>query len=915
MPKSTPQSPLKRREVEILQLTSQGMTKSDIAIALVLSMETVAWYGRQVFKKLEVKSWDEALARGIELGLIDAPALPEPTEAEVFASPTEQAPIDEPVVQAEEPPVQGRAAAALSESSTEIPIVILPGLVDALAPALPLAEPSQPTESSPGEEEASVPVHPTTEFEVTGPLPTFDEDEGVTVSTVIAPATYSLSDEFDLAGAIPPASQPAQSHPTQWDVEALSALAGSSSHPHHGDIDEEEWTHRSLSTPSDELLRFDTYADDTGVYGPTEAMPDWEMFSPNPPAETEAIPNEPSSVNADVDLVVNDEEIERSDPSPVEDPPGDEIPALAETMWVDEPAATEDSADQPYEDESAAEAIGDNLETDHPAEWPAEVWHNAVESGEPFPIIDEIDDLQDQEPVGIQTSDEAVDEVMAAEEIETPVGHRTYHPARKLPLPTGAFIGREREMRELKQLLVDHRVIHLTGLAGVGKTRLALETAHQLRDEFAGRVHYVYLSSITQAALQSAVALHLIGNPGTELQGQGKSLLILDHADKTSKPSSMVAELLSARPDLQIIVTSRDWMGISGAAELKVLPLEVPGIHPRKAPNWSSLLESAAMRLFVRATEQALPGYSLRESDATALGHLCGRSQGIALLIEVLAAHLRVYPPPIILMQLDNRLRGLGGGRADPSMQQSLNGVLGWSYNLLKRDEQLALAGLSLLVGGWGEETAAAVLGRFVNSPVAEILRQLAHKRFIQVLSPVDESKRYTMPDAVRDFAAIKLHQHELYLEILRAFVGAFWTMVESPGIDPTQWLASVEAEIDNIRSVLRLGVEHRAAEMLTRMTLGLWPLWEATERYEEADYWFSLALAQAGPKNQEEQSHIRLISANVALRRGNPQQAMKLLEECLVVYRLSGDRANERHVLGLLRQLMIDHPDEETNP
>ncbi|MBL8156073.1 MAG: hypothetical protein JNM70_17975 [Anaerolineae bacterium] len=900
---------MKKREVEILQLTSQGMTKSEIAITLMLSVETVAWYGRQILKKLEAKNWGEALARGRELGLIPALIPPEQIEIEASASPAEETPIDEPVIQAEEP------AASTEESYTEIPVVILPGVVEALAPPLLLTEPNQPVEASPSEEEASVPVHPTAEFEVTGPLPTFDDHVEVTDSTVIAPATYALSDEFDLAGAIPPAAQPTQTHSPQWDHEMLSALAGSSSHPHHGDIDDEEWDRRSVTASSHDLVRFDADADDTGVFGPTEAVPDWWLLSPNAPAEVDSVTDEPIPVVLETDPVASDDEIESGDPSPVGDLPSDETVDLIETLPISEAAAVRDYVDQPIGDEAAPGIIGDDLETDHLSEWSAEAAHEALESRQNYSITEEIDSQPEQEPVGMHTSERVEDEVSAAEGVEPPVGHRAYRPAQHLPVPTGAFIGREQEMRELEQLLSNQRVVHVTGLPGVGKTRLALETAHQLRGEFAGGVHYVYLPNLSQAALQAAVALHLIGYPAAEVEPQGKALLILDHADQTSRPSSIVTELLSARHDLQIIVTSRDWMGINGAAELKVPPLEVPSIHPRKAPNWSSLLESAAMRLFVKVTEQALPGYSLREADATALGHLCGRSQGVPALIEVLAAHLRVYPPPIILMQLDNRLRGMGGG-SEPSMQQSLNGILGWSHNLLKRDEQVALAGLSLFVGGWSEETAGAVLSRFVKSPIGEILSQLAHKRFIQVLSSEDERKRYAMSDTVRDFAATKLHQHEHYLDILGAFANAYWTMVENPGSDREQWLANSEAEIDNIRLVLRLAVEHRAAEMLTRMTLGLWPLWEATERYPEADYWFSIVLAQAGQKNQDALGQIRLISANVALRRGQHQQALELLEECLVVYRLSGDRANERYVLSLLRQIMADHAeDDQTNP
>ncbi len=668
---------------------------------------------------------------------------------------------------------------------------------------------------------------------------------GLTDSTVITPATHALSDEFDLAKAVAPAGQPVQPQPAQWDTEILSALAGSSTHPHDVDIDDEDWNLKGLSASSSDLMRFDVYVDDTGVFSPTEAVPDWELLAPKNPTEVRLAPDEPiGEEEADANLIEGDQEIKSDEPNLLEAQPDDEM-------------------------------------------------------------------LPDQEPV--QTRSEVIGEIITPREIQGLVEHRQALPERKLPLLSGAFIGREREIRELRQLLADHQVVHLTGFTGVGKTRLALETANQLRSEFAGGVHYFYLPCVAQTALYSAVALHLMANPAAP--STGKDLLILDHADQTSRPSSIIAEILSARPELQIIVTSRDWMGISSAAELKVLPLEIPHIHPRKAPNWSSLLESAAMQLFIRATEQALPGYSLRESDAAGLGHLCGRSQGLPILIEILAAHLRVYPPPIILMQLDNRLRGLGAGQPAPSLQQSLNGVLGWSHNLLKRDEQLALAGLSLFVGGWNEESAAAVLGPLTHSPIGEILDQLAQKHFVQVVSTDGDSKRYTMSDAVRDFAATKLQQHELYLEILRAFAGAFWRMIENFKTDQKQWLAPVEAEIDNIRTVLHLAAENRAAEPLAQMTLGLWPLWEATERYDEADYWLSLALAQAEQQHQDVQNQLRLTSANIALRRGDHQRARKLLEECLVVYRLSGDHTNEKHVLSLLRQILIDHPDEQPNP
>ncbi len=134
MPKSASQGALKKREVEILQLTSQGMKRDEIAVALMLSVETIAWYGRQIFKKLEAENWEEALARAVELGVIDAPTAPKPADIGASTAPAEEAPAAKIVVQLATPPDQKPEADASPESSSETPIVILTGVMGIFAP-------------------------------------------------------------------------------------------------------------------------------------------------------------------------------------------------------------------------------------------------------------------------------------------------------------------------------------------------------------------------------------------------------------------------------------------------------------------------------------------------------------------------------------------------------------------------------------------------------------------------------------------------------------------------------------------------------------------------------------------------------------------------------------------------------------
>ena len=266
-----------------------------------------------------------------------------------------------------------------------------------------------------------------------------------------------------------------------------------------------------------------------------------------------------------------------------------------------------------------------------------------------------------------------------------------------LPVQLTSFIGRSKEMGEVKQLLSAERLLTLTGPGGSGKTRLALQVAAEMLEQFQDGVFFVALAPITDPGLVAstiAQALGIIETAGRSMVDslkdylRNKSLLLfLDNFEQVILAAPLVAELLVACSKLKIMITSREGLRISGEREYPVPPLALPDLT--RLPSLESLSQFAAVELFIQRARAVKPDFEITNDTAPAVAEICYRLDGLPLAIELAAARIRLMPPQAMLARLEHRLEFLTGGARDlPVRQQTLRNAIAWSYDLLNEDEQ-----------------------------------------------------------------------------------------------------------------------------------------------------------------------------------------------------------------------------------
>ncbi len=286
-----------------------------------------------------------------------------------------------------------------------------------------------------------------------------------------------------------------------------------------------------------------------------------------------------------------------------------------------------------------------------------------------------------------------------------------------LPIQLTSFIGREKEITEVRQALSEHRLVTLTGPGGSGKTRLALQVATEVIEHFREGVFFVALASIADSGLVASTIAQSLGIP--EMAGrsivdslkdylQSKSLLlVLDNFEQVIPAGSLVAELLRASAGLKALVTSREALRISGEREYFVPPLPLPSLT--ELPSVKSLSQYAAVELFLQRAQLVKPDFHITSDTAAAVAEICYRLDGLPLAIELAAARIKLLPPRDAGSPRESPGVFTGGARELPARQQTLRNAIAWSYDLLDENEQKLFRQLSVFVGGCTLDAVEAV--------------------------------------------------------------------------------------------------------------------------------------------------------------------------------------------------------------
>ena len=286
-------------------------------------------------------------------------------------------------------------------------------------------------------------------------------------------------------------------------------------------------------------------------------------------------------------------------------------------------------------------------------------------------------------------------------------------PRNNLPIALTSFVGRSREVADVIRLLREHRLVTLTGPAGTGKTRLAVEAASRMLSTILDGVYFVDLARIThpsQVAKATADAIRLPETSAATITQTLKSylshhspLMILDNFEHVIGAASEVSDWLSSAPGLALLVTSREGLQIYGEREYLVSPLDLPDSSTQKSLTELERCESIA--LFADRARAVKADFSITEDNAPAVEAICRRLDGLPLAIELAASRVKVFSPQALLTQLESRFKALQTNPTGvPNRQQTLHSAITWSYDLLTQEEQILLARLAVFQGGnlWG---------------------------------------------------------------------------------------------------------------------------------------------------------------------------------------------------------------------
>jgi predicted ATPase/class 3 adenylate cyclase len=495
-----------------------------------------------------------------------------------------------------------------------------------------------------------------------------------------------------------------------------------------------------------------------------------------------------------------------------------------------------------------------------------------------------------------------------------------------LPRQLTSFIGREKEMAEVKRLLSTAYLVTLTGSGGAGKTRLALQVAADVVEDYRDGVWLAEFAPVADPALVPktvASTLNVPEQPERELIGtlvaalRAKALLlVLDSCEHLlAACRDLAAALLRTCPQVRLLATSREGLGIPGETLWRVPSLSMP---EEILPRPEELVLYDALRLFVDRAVATTPGFTVTSENALAVAQVCRRLDGIPLAIELAAARVKVLAVDQIAARLDDRFRLLtGGSRMVLPRHRTLRAAIDWSYGLLSERERAVLRRLSVFAGGWTLEAAEAVCtgGGIEASDVLDLLTQLVDKSLVVAQTHGGEA-RYQLLETVREYGRERLHESEAVEQVQRRHRDWYLALTEQvepklEGRERETWLDRLERENDNLRAALDWSLEHRDADAVMRLANSLYRFWDIRGYWSEGLHWLEAALSL--DSGDPSPMRARALDAAGALARllGDTKRAVARLEETVGIYRVLGDKkgmANALLTLGIAAYRQSDY-------
>jgi predicted ATPase/class 3 adenylate cyclase len=503
-----------------------------------------------------------------------------------------------------------------------------------------------------------------------------------------------------------------------------------------------------------------------------------------------------------------------------------------------------------------------------------------------------------------------------------------------LPAQPTPLVGRERELKEVRDLLRTEgvRLLTLMGPGGIGKTRLGLQVAAELLDEFEDGVFFVALAPIIDPALVASAIAEPLGvveagdQPLEEsLKGylRGKELLLLlDNFEQVLAGAPLVGELLSVCPKLKVLATSRSVLRIYGEQEYPVPPLELP--RPGRLPPIDRLSQYEAVRLFIERAKAARPDFSVTDENAPAVAEICARLDGLPLAIELAAARIKLLTPGAMLERLGSRLKLLHGGSRDlPERQRTLRGTIEWSHALLEEGERVLFARLAVFSGGRTLEAIETICDARGDLPVdaLEGVSSLLDKSLLRQEEGPEGEPRFVMLETIHEYARERLEASGEAEEVRRLHAAYFLALAEEAepelsGADQLACLERLEAEHDNMRAALSWSLE-KEPETALRLAVALARFWEKRSYFSEGSSWLEAALrlsdrVEAATTHSATRARLLSEAGTFAFFRTDFEHAIVLHGKALELYQELGDDSGVAFALLCLGAQHMEKGDHE---
>jgi len=474
------------------------------------------------------------------------------------------------------------------------------------------------------------------------------------------------------------------------------------------------------------------------------------------------------------------------------------------------------------------------------------------------------------------------------------------------------FIGRRRELAQLRHLLDGSRLVTVTGPGGVGKTTLAFEAVRER-----AAVVCVELAAVRDPELVAPAIMHALGlpeaagSPAEELLAgylaRKELLLVLDNFEQVALAAPLLGRLLASAPQLSLLVTSRAVLHLPGEVRYDLPPLELPA--DANDLETFGLVDSVA--LFVNRAGAARPGFAVTPENAQPIGELCARLDGLPLALELAAARMNLLSPAAVVARLGRKLDLLKAGDAAADRHATMRAALDWSYELLDDEERALFSTLSVFSGGFTVDAIEAVTG----SDVLDELVALMEASLVRAEGAVADEPRFGMLETIRDYARERLTGRGDSAEVEQRHAAYFAQLAEQgePGLRGAEqrlWLERLDADRENLRGALLWSEEGGDVGIGLRAAASLWRYWQVRGAAREGRTQVDRLLARAEEADAKAVADARGAAGRLAFSDGDHGVAEPLLEQSVAQLRQLGDPASvalNLTALGLIAQARGD--------